>query len=46
MRILHIISGLGLGGAESTLYNLVKYDYKKNTHIIISYQVKNFMKKN
>ena len=45
MRILHIISGLGLGGAESTLYNLVKYDYKKNTHIIISLSSKKFYEK-
>ncbi len=35
MKILHIISGLGMGGAENTLYNLVKFD-KKNQHVIIS----------
>lgn len=35
MKILHIISGLGIGGAENTLFNLVKHD-RKNNHIIIS----------
>ena len=35
MKILHIISGLGIGGAENTLYNLVKND-NHNNHIIVS----------
>ena len=35
MKILHIISGLGMGGAENTLYNLVKNDLV-NKHIVIS----------
>ena len=34
-RIIHIISGLEAGGAESILYNLVKSD-KKNKHLVIS----------
>jgi len=35
MRILHIITSLGDGGAELTLYKICKYD-KKNKHIVIS----------
>ena len=35
MKILHLISGLGMGGAENTLYNLIKSDLNNN-HIIIS----------
>lgn len=35
MRIIHIISSLGDGGAENTLYKICKYD-KKNIHIVIS----------
>tara|TARA_A100001015_G_scaffold321334_1_gene451551 strand:- start:2127 stop:3215 length:1089 start_codon:yes stop_codon:yes gene_type:complete len=35
MKILHIISGLGIGGAENTLCNLVKYD-NQNEHIVLS----------
>ena len=35
MKILHIISGLGIGGAENTLYNLVKHD-SSNIHVVVS----------
>ncbi len=35
MRILHIITGLGKGGAENTLYKVCKHDLK-NKHIVIS----------
>ena len=35
MKILHIITGLGKGGAENTLYKVCKYDVK-NQHIVIS----------
>jgi glycosyltransferase involved in cell wall biosynthesis len=35
MKILHLISGLGMGGAENTLYNLIKSD-SNNNHIIVS----------
>lgn len=35
MRIVHIITGLGNGGAEGVLYRLVTND-KKNEHIVIS----------
>jgi len=35
MKILHIITGLGDGGAEHTLYKLCKYD-KINDHVVIS----------
>ena len=35
MKILHIITGLGDGGAELTLYKICKYD-TSNTHIVIS----------
>ena len=35
MKILHIITGLGDGGAELTLYKICKYD-KSNKHIVIS----------
>ncbi len=35
MKILHIITGLGDGGAEHTLYKICKYD-KQNHHIVIS----------
>lgn len=50
MKILHLISGLGTGGAEHTLYKLVTGD-KKNNHIIISlttlgYYGKKLKKKN
>ena len=33
MNILHIITGLGDGGAEHTLYKICKYD-TKNKHIV------------
>ncbi len=33
--ILHIITGLGDGGAEAVLYRLCKYDYSA-THIVVS----------
>ena len=35
MKIVHIITGLGDGGAERTLYKVCKYDIK-NKHIFIS----------
>tara|TARA_Y100000996_G_scaffold404984_1_gene379648 strand:- start:1102 stop:2235 length:1134 start_codon:yes stop_codon:yes gene_type:complete len=35
MKILHIITGLGDGGAEHTLYKICKYD-STNNHIVIS----------
>ena len=35
MRILHVITGLENGGAESTLFRLVNAD-KANTHIVLS----------
>ena len=35
MRILHVITGLGKGGAENTLYKVCKHDLK-NQHIVIS----------
>ena len=35
MKILHIITGLGDGGAELTLYKICKYD-TSNKHIVIS----------
>ncbi len=35
MKILHIITGLGDGGAELTLYKICKYD-SSNRHIVIS----------
>ena len=39
MRIVHIITGLGDGGAEHTLYKICKYD-TKNEHVVISFQGK------
>lgn len=35
MKIVHIITGLGEGGAETQLYNLVTND-KSNNHIVVS----------
>lgn len=35
MKIVHIITGLGDGGAEHTLYKICKYD-KSNKHFVIS----------
>jgi glycosyltransferase involved in cell wall biosynthesis len=35
MKIIHIITGLGDGGAEHTLFKICKYD-KLNKHIVIS----------
>lgn len=35
MKILHIITGLGDGGAEHTLFKICKYD-ETNEHIVIS----------
>lgn len=35
MKILHIITGLGDGGAEHTLFKICKYDYL-NKHIVVS----------
>ena len=37
MKIIHIITGLGDGGAENTLYKVCKYD-KSNEHIVISFK--------
>ena len=35
MRVVHIITGLGDGGAEHTLFKICKYD-NINKHIVIS----------
>ena len=35
MKIVHIITGLGDGGAEHALFKICKYD-QKNKHIVIS----------
>ena len=35
MKIVHNITGLGEGGAETQLYNLVTND-KSNNHIVVS----------
>ena len=35
MKITHIITGLGDGGAEHILFKICKYD-TKNNHIVIS----------
>ena len=35
MKIIHIITGLGNGGAENTLYKICKYD-NQNDHFVIS----------
>ena len=35
MRVLHIITGLGRGGAETLLYQFCKYD-KEFEHIVVS----------
>tara|TARA_B100000989_G_C19523402_1_gene465489 strand:+ start:671 stop:1789 length:1119 start_codon:yes stop_codon:yes gene_type:complete len=35
MKIVHIITGLGDGGAEHTLYKICKYD-KSNNHFVVS----------
>ena len=35
MKILHIITSLGDGGAENTLYKICRYD-KKSEHLVIS----------
>ena len=35
MKIVHIINGLGDGGAEHTLFKICKYDIK-NKHIVIT----------
>jgi len=37
MKIIHIITGLGDGGAENSLYKICKYD-NLNEHIVISLQ--------
>ena len=37
MKIIHIITGLGDGGAEHTLYKICKYD-NLNNHIVISFK--------
>ena len=37
MKILHIINGLGDGGAEHTLFKICKYDIK-NKHIVVSFK--------
>ena len=38
MRITHIITSLGDGGAENTLYKICKYD-TLNEHIVISLKI-------
>ena len=35
MRVIHIITGLGDGGAEHALFKICKYD-KNNKHIVIA----------
>lgn len=42
-KILHIISGIGAGGAERVLYKILSKD-KKNNHYVISLKKKNFIK--
>ena len=37
MKIIHIVTGLGDGGAEHTLFKICKYDIK-NKHIVISFK--------
>ena len=37
MKIVHIVTGLGDGGAEHTLFKICKYDIK-NKHIVISFK--------
>jgi glycosyltransferase involved in cell wall biosynthesis len=41
MKVLHIITGLGLGGAEGVLFRLVSND-KSNKHFIISLSGKSY----
>ena len=36
MQILHLISGLKSGGAESVLYKLIKHD-KFNSHHVVTF---------
>ena len=36
MKVVHIITGLGDGGAEHTLFKICKYDNIYNEHIVIS----------
>jgi glycosyltransferase involved in cell wall biosynthesis len=36
MKILHIITDLNKGGAETSLYNFIKYSDKTNEHAVIS----------
>ena len=38
MKVLHIITGLGDGGAEHALFKICKYDVL-NKHIVFSLQV-------
>ena len=35
MKVIHIITGLGDGGAEHTLFKICKYD-NVNNHVVIS----------
>ena len=37
MKIVHIVTGLGDGGAEHTLFKICKHDIKNN-HIVISFK--------
>lgn len=37
LRIIHIISGLGDGGAEGTLYKLIINDKSENIHEVVSF---------
>ena len=36
MRVLHIINGLGLGGAENALVNLLRAEPGRNRHVVVS----------
>ena len=45
MKIIHIISGLGIGGAENTLFNLINFSKDSCHHMVISLSKKNFYEK-
>ena len=46
LKIIHIITGLQVGGAEMTLYRLIKYNKSKRyKHIVISLNSRGNMKK-
>ncbi len=42
LKILHIITGLNLGGAETMLYKLLKSSPKTDAHVVISLSGKGF----